>query len=122
MLLDNLPVKAPRHDHIGTSGSATRGFYLVGEAERSTRRPPAITDGRISISINGRWHAMRGRTVTFEQLLRIAFPAQALYNPELATVSYRGGVASAPEGLLTPGDAIPLADGLRVNASATYAS
>lgn len=122
MLLDTLPIKAPTHDRTGSSVPAARGFYLVGEAERSSRRPPAITDGRTSISINGRWHAMRGRTATFEQLLRIAFPAQALHNPELATVSYRGGVAGAPEGLLTPGDAIPLADGLRVNANATYAS
>lgn len=81
MLPDTLPVKVPTHDRIGSTVRHRREFYLVGEAERSMRRPPAITDGRTSISINGRWHAMRGRTATFEQLLRIAFPAQALYNP-----------------------------------------
>lgn len=115
-------LNAPTHDRTSSLVPALRGFYLVSEAERSSRRPPAISDGRTSISINGRWHAMRGRSVTFEQLLRIAFPTQTLLSPDLATISYRGGVASAPEGLLTPGDAIPLADGLRVNASATYAS
>lgn len=99
-----------------------RRFYLVGEAERSSRRPAVVTDGRTSISINGRWHALRGKTATFEQVLRIAFPNQALANPGAATVSYRHGVSSAPEGLLTPGDAIPLAEGLLINANATAAS
>lgn len=122
MLPDTLRVIAPRHDRNASTVPTPRGFYLVGEAERSTHRLPAITNGRSSISINGRWHAMRGRTATFEQILRIAFPTQPLLSPALATVSYRGGVAGALEGLLTPGDAIPLTDGLRINASATYAS
>ena len=100
----------------------TSRFYLVGEAERSTRRPAVVTAGRTSISINGRWHALRGKTATFEQLVQIAFPGQELWNPGAATVSYRHGVASAPEGLLTPGDAIPLTDGLQINANATSAS
>lgn len=97
-------------------------FYLVDEAERSIRRRPAIAAGGTAVSINGRWHELRGRTATFEQLLRLALPAQALHNPHLATVTYRHGVAGAYEGTLTPGDAIPLADGLVVTANATYAS
>lgn len=97
-------------------------FYLVGEAERSTRRRPAAAAGGTAVAINGRWHELRGRTATFEQLLRLALPAQALLNPHLATVTYRHGVAGAYEGTLTPGDAIPLADGLVVTANATYAS
>lgn len=99
-----------------------KSFYLVGEAERSTRRRPAAAVGGTAVSINGRWYELRGRTATFEQLLRLALPAQALHNPHLATVTYRHGLASAYEGTLTPGDAIPLADGLVVTANATYAS
>lgn len=97
-------------------------FYLVGEAERSHRRPATEAAGRTSICVNGSWHALRGKSVTFEQLLRIAFPHQPLANPSLATVTYRRGVAPMSDGILTPGDVIPLADGLLVNANATYAS
>lgn len=127
MIVEHTPTELPAallpaHAAPSTDRPRSGRFYLVGEAERSARRPTVVTDGRTSISINGRWHALRGKTATFEQLLRIAFPTQALWNPGAATVSYRHGVSSAPEGLLTPGDAIPLADGLQVNANATSAS
>lgn len=97
-------------------------LYLVGEAERSTRRPDARADGRTAVSINGRWHALRGRTATLAQLLRLAFPDQQLLSPDAATVTYRHGVPTSPAGMLTPGDVVTLADGLLVNANATYAS
>lgn len=122
----SLQLTHPRHD-VPTAGlSATPAparprFYLVGEAERAAPRP-AVGAGRTSIAINGRWHALRGRTATFEQLLRIAFPDQPLLNPAAATVTFRHGVATWPAGLLTPGDVIPLTEGLVVNANATNAS
>ena len=127
MLIEHTSAKTPGAPFSAdpapsTSLPRTSRFYLVGEAERSTRRPAVITDGRTSILINGHWHALRGKTATFEQLLRIAFPKQELWNPGAATVSYRHGISSAPEGLLTPGDVIPLADGLQINANATFAS
>lgn len=113
-------VSVPAHDPVPVVRSRPH-LYLVGEAERSNRAP-AASAGRISIQLNGRWHALRGRTATFAQLLRLAFPNQALATPSAATVSYHGGVATRPSGLMTPGDVIELADGLIVNADATYAS
>lgn len=107
----------PAHDPVPATRSRPH-LYLVGEAERSNRAPT----GRTSIQINGQWHAMRGRTVTFAQLLRLAFPQRPLSAPEVATVSFRGGVGTRPSGLMTPGDVIEIADGLIVNADATYAS
>lgn len=115
------PLTAPRPGTPATVPGKAR-FYLVGEAERSTRRPNAVGPGRTSVSINGRWHALRGRTATFEQLLRIALPDRTLQTPAGATITYRRGVATAPDGILTPGDVIPLSEGLLVNATATYAS
>lgn len=110
--------------NVSTSSAAARGarFYIVEETKLASRRPASVTAGRTSISINGRWHALRGRVATFEQLLRIAFPDRQLRTPEAATVSYRQGVAPAPEGLLTPGDTVPLTQGLLVNAVSTFAS
>ncbi|WP_096641339.1 hypothetical protein [Sphingomonas adhaesiva] len=99
-----------------------RALYLVGEAERSTPRPAAIV-GRTTISVNGRWTSLRGRTVTYRQLLRIVFPDREGQTPLAgATISYRHPVDQSLSGLLAPGDAIPLADGLLVNVNATYAS
>lgn len=113
---------APLHDYVPAVAPRVRPhLYLVGEAERSHRAQPA-SPGRTSIQVNGRWHALRGRTVTFAQLLRIAFPDRPLGAPEAATVSFRGGVATRPSGLMTPGDVIEIADGLVVNADVTYAS
>lgn len=111
---------APTHDPVPAVRTRPH-LYLVGEAERSTRAPAAPA-GRISIQVNGQWHALRGRTATFAQLLRLAFPHRQLGAPEAATVSYRGGVGTRPSGLMTPGDVIEIADGLIVNADATYAS
>lgn len=110
----------PTHDLVPAVRRRTH-LYLVGEAERSNRAPAAPA-GRISIKVNGQWHALRGRTATFAQLLRLAFPHQALATPSAATVSFRGGIGSRPSGLMTPGDVIEIADGLIVNADATYAS
>lgn len=98
-----------------------RALYLVGEAERSTPQPVAA-EGRTMISVNGRWQALRGRSVTFWQLLRIAFPDREGQTPGFPSVSYRQPGDNGLSGLLTPGDAIPLADGLLFNVNATYAS
>ncbi|MEA1086465.1 hypothetical protein SFC76_19510 [Sphingomonas sp. CD22] len=97
-------------------------LYLIGEAERSTRRPAIATDGRTSISVNGRWQALRGRTATFEQLLRIAFPDRDFTQPGAATLTFRNGPTLRPVGSLTPGDVIELNEGLLVNANVTNAS
>ncbi|WP_066484768.1 MULTISPECIES: multiubiquitin domain-containing protein [Sphingomonas] len=114
------PTVAPAHDAVPAVRPRPH-LYLVGEAERSHRAPTAPA-GRISIQVNGRWHALRGRTITFAQLLRMAFPDRPLAFAQAATVSFRGGVATRPSGLMTPGDVIEVADGLVVNADATYAS
>lgn len=106
-----LPPLAPRR----------RALYLVGEAERSTPRPAAAV-GRTMISVNGRWNALRGRSATYAQLLRIAFPDREGQDPGVATVSFRHTLDGGLSGLLTPGDVVPLADGLLVNVNATYAS
>ncbi|MGY2735026.1 hypothetical protein [Sphingomonas sp. UYP23] len=96
-------------------------LYLVGEAERSTPRP-TTTVGRTMISVNGRWNALRGRSATYAQLLRIAYPDREGQDPGVATVSFRHTLDAGLNGLLTPGDVVPLTDGLLVNVNATYAS
>lgn len=98
-----------------------RTLYLVGEAERSAPKPVDAA-GRTMISVNGRWTALRGRVVSYAQLLRIAYPDREGQNPGSVTVSYRHALDVGLAGLLTPGDVVPLADGLLVNVNATFAS
>ncbi|MBN8816537.1 MAG: hypothetical protein J0J06_13945 [Sphingomonas sp.] len=52
----------------------------------------------------------------------MAFPTRPLATPGAATVSFRSGIGLRRSGLMTPGDVIEIADGLVVNADATYAS
>lgn len=111
---------APAHDPIPPVRTRPH-LYLVGEAERSNRAPTAPA-GRVSIQINGCWHALRGRTATFTQLLGLAFPDRRRGAVLVSTVSFRGGVATRPCGIMSPGDVIEIADGLVVNVDATYAS
>lgn len=105
---------------IATSPRRTK-FYIVDEAERASRRPTPATDGRTAVLINGRWHALRGKTATFDQLLGIAFPDKALAVGQ-PTVTFQQVKPHKRVGTLNPGDAVPLTEGLRINANATYAS
>jgi len=127
-MLPLAPVTDPRpHTDASTSLPALtatprrRALYLVGEAERSSPKP-AAAEGRTMISVNGRWNALRGRAVSYAQLLRIAFPNREGQDAGAATVSYRRPGLEGLSGLLTPGDAVPLTDGLLFNVNATYAS
>lgn len=113
-------VTGPAHDALPVVRTRPQ-FYLVGEAERSSGAPQKVAD-RTSIMINGKWHMMRWPTATYAQLVRIAYPERTDFPQNNVTVTFRGGAASRPSGLLTPGDVVPLVDGLVVNVDATYAS
>ncbi|MFW2850720.1 multiubiquitin domain-containing protein [Sphingomonas sp. TX0543] len=96
-------------------------YYLVGEHERSSARPANVDAGRTLVCVNGRWHGLRGDLATFEQILALAYPD--LERPwSTATVTYRRGVATRPAGSLTPGDVVPVADGMLINANVTVLS
>ena len=110
------------------SRPAPTSMYLVGERERSHARPRGGADGRTMVCVNGRWHAIRGRTLSHEQVMALVDPDHGrgvgAFAPryDAATVSYRRGEASRPSGLLTPGDPVTLVEGLLVNVAVTQAS
>lgn len=114
------PVTLPAHYPLPAVRTRPQ-FYLVGEAARSNSAPQKVAN-RTPIMINGTWHMMRSPTATHAQLLRIAYPERTDFLPQNATIAFRGGAASWPSGQLTPGDVLPLVDGLVVNVDATYAS
>ena len=104
--------------------TATPGrFFLVGEQDRSSVRPSSPATDRTMICVNGRWHAVRGRTISYEQIFAfVSPPPQTNFTTYLGTISYRRGASTKPSGSLTPGDVIPLVDGLLINANVTALS
>lgn len=110
-----------RHEGRHQASRTLSNFYLVGETQRPTPRPPTA-NGRTIIVINGRYQTMRGRSASFRQLLRLAYPYKALHSPDMATISFHGGAGSRPCGFLVPGDVIELISTLTINADATLAS
>lgn len=111
----------PLHDGGDRAHGTRTHFYLIEETLRPT--PPSATNkGRTTIVINGRYHTLRGRSASFRQLLRIAYPHKALQSPDMATMSFYGGVDTRPCGFLVPGDVIELISTLTINADATHAS
>ena len=111
---------------LATPSPARPKFYLVGENERPS--PPAreatAVGSRSSkfVCINGSWQAVRGRTISFEQIIAFVSPGQLPAALRNTTVSYRRGPSARPTGLLQPGDAIPLVEGMLINAGETVAS
>jgi hypothetical protein len=97
-------------------------LYLVGEHERTTAKPAVATAGRTMICINGHWHSMRGNVATFEQILALAYPDRDPNRATSLSVTFRRGAPGAPQGSLTPGDVVPIVEGMLVNANATILS
>jgi len=97
-------------------------LFLVGEARRPNHHPHAAINGRTSVVINGRWHALRGRSASFEQLHDIAFPGRSLSTSYNATVAFRNGSTGIATGIMTPGEVIMLEEGLAFTVSSTNAS
>lgn len=106
--------------------SARPKLYLVGENERPAppeREATAVgTRSTKFVCINGSWQAVRGRTISFEQIIAFVSPGQIPTEFRNTTVSYRRGPSTKPNGLLQPGDAIPLVEGMLINAGETVAS
>lgn len=74
--------------------------------------PPAVASGR-DIVVNGRRCLVHADHISHGQLVSLAFPngGDLEANRSSLTVSYRGGPHTAPEGILSPVERTPIADG-----------
>lgn len=72
-----------------------------------------------TIIVNARRKEVAGHTVTFEQVVELAFdPVPSGPNYEF-TVSYRNGPPANPQGNLYPGQSVRIKEGMRFNATVT---
>lgn len=97
-------------------------LYLVGEQDRSAAKPATSVGGRTLVCINGHWHALRGKVATFEQIIALAFNPDQLQRGSSVSVSFRRGGPGLANGSLTPGDVVPIAEGMLINVNATILS
>ncbi|CAN5598680.1 hypothetical protein BH10PSE14_BH10PSE14_35250 [soil metagenome] len=97
-------------------------LYLVGEQDRSAAKPVTPVASRTLVCINGKWHALRGKLATFEQIIALAFSPDEVWRARGATVAFRRGAPDQAPGSLTPGDVVPIAEGMLINVNATILS
>ena len=72
-----------------------------------------------TVIVNGREKRVAGETITFEQVIALAFEAPPTGPNVLFTVTYRKGHGNKPEGSLVAGQEIKLKEGEIFNVTAT---
>lgn len=116
--------------------SLTADVILVRDYESANDEPVALEDAspfskgpmfytrrkhtQITIIVNGREKSVSGRTITYEQVVRLAFDsidANTIY-----TVAYKKGPASNPQGNMVAGDVVKLECGMIFNVTPTSRS
>lgn len=73
----------------------------------------------VTFIVNAREHTTSAKTLTFEEIVALAFPATPAGPNVLFTISYRRGHGQKPEGSLLAGDDVKVKDGMVFVVSAT---
>jgi len=81
----------------------------------TARRPPRP----ITIIVNGRRKTVTSRTLTFEEVVALAYDEPPSGPNVVITVTYRRGDRHRPEGTLVPGESVRVTEGMIFNVTAT---
>ena len=74
---------------------------------------------KFRIIVNGQQKVVTTRTVTFEEIVRLAFPTPPDGSNILYTVSYEDGPRANPQGSMRAGQTVKVKDGMIFNVTAT---
>ena len=74
---------------------------------------------KFTIIVNGQKKVVTTRTVTFDEIVKLAFPAPPAGSNILYTVSYEDGPRVNPQGSLKEGQTVKVKDGMIFNVTAT---
>ena len=74
------------------------------------------------ISVNGRPHVYPEKTITYDQVVRIAYPNDPVGKEMGYTVSYANGPAENPEGPMTKGSTVIVKHNMKFYVTATHKS
>lgn len=71
------------------------------------------------IIVNAREKIFKGREISFEQVVELAFP-KAVPNPNIVyTVTYKRGEGNKPEGSMDRGDTVKVKEGMQFSVTQT---
>jgi len=74
---------------------------------------------KFAIIVNGQRKVVTTRTVTFDEIVRLAYPTPPAGANILYTVSYEDGPRANPQGSLKEGQTVKVKDGMIFNVTAT---
>lgn len=74
---------------------------------------------QIIIIVNGQKKSVTTKTVTFDQLVKLAFPVPPTGSNILYTISYEDGPPANPQGSLKEGKSVKVKNGMIFNVTAT---
>jgi hypothetical protein len=74
---------------------------------------------QFTIIVNGQKKFVAAKIVTFDQLVKLAFPTPPTGNDILYTISYEDGPAANPHGSLKEGKTVKVKNGMIFNVTAT---
>lgn len=78
-------------------------------------------DKTFTIIVNGREKTVTGKEISFDAVVRLAYPPP--HDPNMMfTVTYRRGEGNKPEGTLVEGELVKVKEGMVFNVSATNKS
>lgn len=73
----------------------------------------------VTIIVNAKKYEVAGKEITFEKVVKLAFPAPPPGSAIVYTVTYRKAEGKKAEGALSPGESVKVRDGTTFNVSAT---
>ncbi len=65
-----------------------------------------------TIVVNGRQQSITATELSYDQVVRLAYPNPPTGPDVLISVTYRRGTGNKPEGTLSPGQSVRLKDGM----------
>jgi hypothetical protein len=74
---------------------------------------------QVTIIVNAREKKWTEDTISFDQVVKLAFPTPPPSENIVYTVTYRRGGGHKPEGTLTEGESVKVKDGMIFNVTAT---
>jgi len=139
--IDRHPYESP-NPTIGAAlyvlGKVPQGFQLYREARGDKEDEPIHNDAErehltpdehfyskeerhkgFDIIVNAEQHHVEKKRITFEQVVKLAFPVAPAGQNILFTVTYYNGPKVNPEGVLTAGQTVKIKNGMVFNVKAT---
>lgn len=72
-----------------------------------------------TIVVNGRAREVAAKELTFEEIVRLAFPDAVFNEVTVYTVTFKRGQGEKPEGTLVQGESVKVKEGMLINVART---